>query len=1288
MPGLDPRYDAVVAKAIREDRDIRYQSAAELRADLDSILTQPVVKVDPAATHAPAALPTVARPQRPQGYVQRPVQPVPKKSSSTGILLVAVLVLAAGGFFVFKDKLLPAPAPTQPVTAETSKTDPATPAPSAEETVKKDTASITPSATTSQTTSMPVAVPKTEPVTSKPVAPQTELEKRIAVLEVGFQNAAKAEPEQVFQQSMAALNKSYLAALDRSLATATQKGELDDAVALREEKQRMEKGSAVPSLLEESTLVTPVRETVKKLRDTYRATQLQHATTKAKAIAALYDKYDQALVAIQTDLTKAKKLDEALDLKPVREQISQRKAAVLAMKPSPVAIVPTSAAAVPTSGLTNSLGMKFVPIPNTNILMCIHETRRQDYAAYAGEVNGVNEAWKNQSHKGVEVGHENTHPVVAVSWDDANSFCRWLGKKEGRVYRLPSDQEWSVALGIAEQENFANGVLPEKRSGLLPAHFPWKGAFPPKSTEKAGNYGDIAFYKAFSQDPHFEDYLDGYSTTAPVMSYEPNKLGIYDLGGNVWEWVQDKWNGKIEDQVSRGGSWFSCGNDMRSTARDHRPPGHRYMSRGFRCVLEIAGTQLAASTPTKPKVIPTPSTASIAASTPNVVASASNPITNTLGMKFVPVPGTQILLCAHETRRADYAAYAAETPAVDASWKDQKEQGNPVSLEDACPVVAVNWNDAQAFCEWLSKKEGRTYRLPTELEWSHAAGIGPDEERIGPARTGGMNVPNTYPWGNSWPPPAGAGNYADEKVGQGLPGTAIISGYADGYLTTAPVMQFKPNALGIYDLGGNVKEWCADRWSDANTDRIVREGDWAESRREYLLSSARTPAKITTRSSRLGFRVAMEVKDALPGALTSEPASKPSSSSPAVSVPVVAKSPTSDPIVSQAVFFATTGQVSVTGKDGSANDAGRAEPPPQGAAVVTSVSAGGMVKTGPKSSAALALVGGGSVQLDADSEMIFSAVNEGRPAVESLELRKGRLFIHVEAADLARMGRASLLIKTPVGTVAVQGGKCYVEIGASYETIGVFKGLVEVMETQSGSKAVVKDEMTLAAKAGRLSPPQRLAMAQTALRKVCDQIELVRTELSLMPLDDVLEKTLEDVYFYLGNNQRITLEGSVSAAPVISSTKASGTLLMIKPNQPPKLRSRTIGYSPKIDLTRFKPEILAVEFGCRSDGVEQLEPDLQGHDPDSGLFDIIPFGANYIYYVGRRVHMQPGTGKLGEWTNRIYPMFPPTSGPKLKFIRAEYRVCVKEDESYLVPGRQEYRLEISPLVVITRKQQP
>ena len=134
---------------------------------------------------------------------------------------------------------------------------------------------------------------------------------------------------------------------------------------------------------------------------------------------------------------------------------------------------------------------------------------------------------------------------------------------------------------------------------------------------------------------------------------------------------------------------------------------------------------------------------------------------------------------------------------------------------DDLPVVMVSWEQAALFCNWLSvkaslppvyiQKDGRVvasdplgkgYRLPTEAEWESSARQG---------------VSGKYPWGEGYPPAPGAGNYADESA-KGLI-DVIIDGYNDGYPAAAPVGKFRPAATGLFDMGGNVAEWCHDYYA-------------------------------------------------------------------------------------------------------------------------------------------------------------------------------------------------------------------------------------------------------------------------------------------------------------------------------------------------------------------------------------------------------------------------------------------------------------------------------------------
>jgi hypothetical protein len=259
--------------------------------------------------------------------------------------------------------------------------------------------------------------------------------------------------------------------------------------------------------------------------------------------------------------------------------------------------------------------------------------------------------------------------------------------------------------------------------------------------------------------------------------------------------------------------------------------------------------------------------ASSAAVIDPVVASATKerPFINSLGMKFVPVPGTNVLFCIHTTRMKDYAAYAAQAPEIDDDWKTQKCDGILISQGDDYPVVGMSWYDAHGFCAWLSRAEGRTYRLPTDHEWSVAVGIGHLEGENASPESKNMMIDKVYPWGTVWPPPPGSGNYADTSYEEKFPKKKFIYGYTDGYPTTSPVMSFAPNKLGLYDMGGNVMQWCDDWYSPAIKQRVLRGRSWDDARPDLLLSSHRHHHSPNFRWYNHGFRVVV-VSSSVPAA--------------------------------------------------------------------------------------------------------------------------------------------------------------------------------------------------------------------------------------------------------------------------------------------------------------------------------------------------------------------------------------------------------------------------------------
>ena len=208
----------------------------------------------------------------------------------------------------------------------------------------------------------------------------------------------------------------------------------------------------------------------------------------------------------------------------------------------------------------------------------------------------------------------------------------------------------------------------------------------------------------------------------------------------------------------------------------------------------------------------------------------ANAFVNTLGMKFVPVKGTEVASCIWETRVKDYAEYAAANAGVNASWK--KPFGDRFKQANTHPVVNVSWEDANAFCEWLTKKElaegkikaGQKYRLPTDAEWSVAVGLGKEKGNTPEEKHSGIK--DVYPWGKGYPPPVGAGNFHKYlKV--------------DKFDYTAPTGSFASNKDGLHDMGGNVLEWCEDKWSPTSSGRVLRGASWFYLDPDFLLSSYR-----------------------------------------------------------------------------------------------------------------------------------------------------------------------------------------------------------------------------------------------------------------------------------------------------------------------------------------------------------------------------------------------------------------------------------------------------------------
>jgi formylglycine-generating enzyme required for sulfatase activity len=182
----------------------------------------------------------------------------------------------------------------------------------------------------------------------------------------------------------------------------------------------------------------------------------------------------------------------------------------------------------------------------------------------------------------------------------------------------------------------------------------------------------------------------------------------------------------------------------------------------------------------------------------------------------------------------------------DAGWKQ----------EDDYPVVNVTWNDAVAYCVWLTKKEGKAgfeYRLPTEAEWEYACRAG---------------TKTAYFTGDEFESLKDYANIADASLKRMYPGATYGVDFDDGFPFTSPVGKFKPNDWGLYDMHGNVWQWCSDRYGkydkEDNKDpqgtkegdlRVQRGGAWSCDP-GHCRAAVRFHVEPASRDGYVGFRVA------------------------------------------------------------------------------------------------------------------------------------------------------------------------------------------------------------------------------------------------------------------------------------------------------------------------------------------------------------------------------------------------------------------------------------------------
>jgi formylglycine-generating enzyme required for sulfatase activity len=160
--------------------------------------------------------------------------------------------------------------------------------------------------------------------------------------------------------------------------------------------------------------------------------------------------------------------------------------------------------------------------------------------------------------------------VINVSWDDAKAYADWLSRQTGKRYRLPTESEWEYAAGSGAKQEVWAGISEESQLGE---------------------------YAVFSKNSG--------NRTAEVGGKRPNGFGLYDMSGNVWEWVEDCWHDNYTDapndgsawlekqggdcdvRVLRGGSWVNAAAKLRASFRDRYQAVNRSSLLGFRLAQDI-----------------------------------------------------------------------------------------------------------------------------------------------------------------------------------------------------------------------------------------------------------------------------------------------------------------------------------------------------------------------------------------------------------------------------------------------------------------------------------------------------------------------------------------------------------------------------------------------------------------------------------------------------------------------------------------------------------------------------
>ncbi|MFV0344661.1 MAG: formylglycine-generating enzyme family protein [Bacteroidales bacterium] len=426
----------------------------------------------------------------------------------------------------------------------------------------------------------------------------------------------------------------------------------------------------------------------------------------------------------------------------------------------------------------------------------VHRVSLSDY--YIGETEVTQALWETVMGDNPSGIKGSNNPVEWVSWNECREFVDRLNRLTGKSYRLPTEAEWEFAA----------------RGGTSSSGYKYSG-----SDKVSG----VAWYRD-----------NGGNKTHPVKGKQSNELGLYDMSGNVSEWCSDWYASDYyssssssnprgpssgPSRVVRGGGWSNYAWYCQVAERDSLNPSFSNYRLGLR---------LASSSNYEASVPANSSTAQKEAERKVAAERAQQAEANHFKTYTETVNGVSFKMIAvdsgsfnmgdnewgwskpiHRVSLSDY--YICETEVTQALWEAVMGDNPSCFKGSTNPVERVNWNDCQEFVIRLSNLTGRSYRLPTEAEWEFAA-------RGGNSSYGYKFSGSDRASGVAW--------YEDNSGSK-----------------THPVKGKRSNELGLYDMSGNVWEWCSDwyafdyysnssssnpRGPSSRPTRVVRGGCWGD----------------------------------------------------------------------------------------------------------------------------------------------------------------------------------------------------------------------------------------------------------------------------------------------------------------------------------------------------------------------------------------------------------------------------------------------------------------------------